>query len=119
MRLGGSESSQREGYVEGLGTNGQWGSICDNGFDIKDADVICRMLRFSYAILALASSTADDLYGEPPLENFVLSNLKCNGNEESIFTECIHPGEWSETCNKSEIAGVQCARSKLQLISSS
>ena len=113
MRLGGSGSSQREGYVEGLGTNGQWGSICDNGFDIKDADVICRMLKFSYAILALASSTADDLYGTPPSNKFVLSNLNCTGSEDSIFDDCPHSIEWFEQCDKNEIAGVRCAKSML------
>ena len=117
MRLGGIGSSEKEGYVEGMGTNGQWGGICDNNFDINDANVICRMLGFPYARIALASSTADNLYGTAPSgKNFVLDDLGCTGNEDSVF-DCPHNGEWNEDCGATDIASVQCATSKLKLIS--
>ena len=115
MRLGGIGSSAKHGYVEGLGSNNQWGGVCDDEFDINDANVVCKMLGFPSAIFALASSTADDLYGKAPSgDNFVLSELKCTGNENSIF-DCPHPGEWDDNidCDASEIAGVQCATSKI------
>ena len=48
MRLGGSGSSDAEGYVEALGINGVWGGICDDEFDIKDANVKCKMLEFPF-----------------------------------------------------------------------
>ena len=96
-----------------MGTNGQWGGICDDLFDINDAHVVCRILGFPSATAALTLSTADDLYGTAPSgENFVLDNLYCVGNETSIF-DCIHPGEWNSNCAADEIAGVQCTTSKL------
>ena len=52
VRLGGIGSTAKEGYVEALGTNGQWGGICENNFDINDANVICKMLGFSLATKA-------------------------------------------------------------------
>ena len=118
IRLGGSGNSTMEGYVEGLGTNGQWGGICDNNFDVNDANVICRMLGYQEPGLligtaAFANSTADDLYGTAPSgNNFVLDGLGCTGNEESIF-DCQHKGEWNEDCSATDIAGVQCETSKL------
>ena len=110
--MGGIGSTAKEGYVEGLGFNGTWGGICDDFFDINDADVICRMLGFPSAITALGSSTAMKLYGTAPSgDNFVLDDLGCTGNEASIF-DCQHKGEWNENCRKNEIAAVQCAKSK-------
>ena len=111
VRLGGNGSS--EGYVEGLGFNGQWGGLCGDAFDLNDANVICRMLGFPSAIAALGSSIADDLYGTAPSgDNFVLDDLECFGNETSVF-DCLHSGEWNENCLATEIAGVKCATSKL------
>ena len=111
MRLGGDGSTEKEGYVEGLGVNGQWGGICDHGFDINDADVICRMLGFPSAALAFSSAYA--WYGPVESgENFVLDDLECTGNETSVF-DCLHNGEWNENCGATDIAGVLCAKSKL------
>ena len=103
--------------MEGLGNNGKWGGICDDEFDINDANVICKMLGFPLALAALAIDlgypTAFDLYGTAPSGNkFVLNNLRCTGNEPSIF-DCPHPGQWNENCGATDIAGVLCAKSKL------
>ena len=106
--MGGGGSTAKEGYVEGLGFNGTWGGICDDFFDINDAIVICKMLGFPTATAALRFPDARDLYGTVPLGIFVLDDLGCTGNEESVF-DCQHNGEWIEDCVSKEIAGVQCA----------
>ena len=114
MRLGGSGSSDAEGYVEALGINGVWGGICDDEFDIKDANVICKMLGFPFAKEALADGTAQNVYGTAPSgDTFVLDDLGCIGNETSVF-DCSHNDECygtctSGTCGAFEIAGVKCA----------
>ena len=116
MRLGGNGSSAKEGYVEALGTNARWGGVCDDDFDIDDAHVICRMLGFPSALKALGGKTAAALYGTAPSgRNFVLDDLRCTGNEDSVF-DCPHNGEWKNDCSAKEIAGVQCKSSKLQSI---
>ena len=94
--------------MEGLGTNGHWGGICEDSFTINDAHVICRMLGHPLA----AAVSARGLYGAAPSDKFVLDELHCTGNETSIF-DCQHDGEWKENCVATEIAGVHCARSKL------
>lgn len=75
--------------------------ICDEGWDINDAHVICRMLGFSGALDAIVRSQ----YGEPRARYASLSNVQCNGTESSIF-DC--PYKSNPNCFKSRCAGVRC-----------
>ena len=119
--MGGTGSSKSKGYVEALGTNGQWGGVCDDhSFGLNDAHVVCKMLGFPSAKAALDNGDAWRVYGIAPSgSNFVLSQLGCYGSETSIF-DCKHPGEWVpgywegySSCSAEEIAGVECAIGKL------
>ena len=112
--MGGFGSSATEGIVEVFNTTSKdWGVICSNSFDIIDAHVICKMLNFETAKVALADGAAADLYGTLPTgSNFILDNLKCDGSESSVW-ECPLSNEVTEVCVASKAAGVICSESKL------
>ena len=54
VRLVGS-SSNIEGRVE-IFFNGEWGTVCDDGWDDTDAGVVCRQLGFGSSVTAIGSS---------------------------------------------------------------
>ena len=98
--------SKNAGRVEVL-YDGQWGTICDDGWDINDARVVCRQLGFSDAIRPLFGSQV------PPGSGRIwLNGVSCTGREENI-TKCSHNG-WkyhNNHCKHSQDAGVECSTS--------
>ena len=101
--MGGGNKSN-EGYVEALGSNHEWGGICDDNWDIHDGKVVCKMLGYPTAETVFHRAR----FGEAPSgDRFILDNLNCTGNESSVF-DCPHNGEWNENCRAHEIAGVRC-----------
>lgn len=96
-------SSNREGRVEVL-YNGEWGTVCDDDFDILDANVICRMLGFPGAV----SAEINGRFGPGnSTQRILLDDLWCSGNEVSVAS-CSFRGWGSHDCSHSEDAGVVC-----------
>ncbi|XP_066267216.1 deleted in malignant brain tumors 1 protein-like isoform X2 [Branchiostoma lanceolatum] len=83
--------------------NEQWGTICDDGFDLDDAKVICRQLGFANATQAYTQAHFGE--GADPIW---LSNLACNGDEETL-KDCQHSGWGVANCKHEEDAGVECS----------
>ena len=75
--------------------------ICDEGWDLNDANVLCKMLGFPGAL----DATVRSQYGQPYLNDVIFSNVQCTGNEESIF-DC--PSDPNPNCDRSRSAGVSC-----------
>ncbi|EDO36910.1 predicted protein, partial [Nematostella vectensis] len=90
-----------EGRVE-IKHNGRWGTVCDDLWDIKDADVVCRELGYPGALSAQGGATWGIGAG-----SIWLDNLECTGNE-SRLVYCPHNGLGIENCQHSEDAGVVC-----------
>ncbi|XP_071503572.1 scavenger receptor cysteine-rich domain-containing protein DMBT1-like [Diadema antillarum] len=90
-----------QGRVE-IYYNGQWGTVCDNLWDIEDAHVVCRMLGFEGALRY--SCCAE--YGEGS-GLILLDNVECNGTESNL-ADCQHNGYEIQDCSHYEDAGVKC-----------
>ncbi|KAG9264044.1 deleted in malignant brain tumors 1 protein-like [Astyanax mexicanus] len=82
---------------------GQWGTVCDDDWDINDAEVVCRQMGCGGALSV--HSSAHFGQGTGPI---LLDNVGCSGNESSIG-ECRHSGFGKHVCNHGEDAGVTCS----------
>ena len=103
IRLNGSGQSSMEGRVEVNYNNRGWGTICDNSWSIKDADVACRMLNFKSA----ATLPTQALFGAGS-GLIWLDSVVCNGDESSLLL-CSHNGVTVHNCQHSKDAGVVCS----------
>ena len=98
--------TEYEGRVEVL-HNGEWGTVCDDGWDLNDAQVVCHELNFGPAIAARHNA----FYGEGS-GNIWLDDLNCVSTEESI-RNCSHRGWGIGNCSHLEDAGVKCSGGKI------
>ena len=101
LRLRGPLSENGTGRVE-VFYNGQWGTICDDAWDLRDAKVACRQLGYSGAFNALQGK--DVLSGSGQIW---LANVACNGNEQNLGS-CTHNDWGNQDCTHSQDAGVEC-----------
>ena len=84
--------------------NNTWGTLCDEGWDIRDAHVVCRMLGFHHAVEARSGASFGE--GTGPVW---LSNLGCSGSESNISQCANSTSEWSEQdCGHDRDVGVVC-----------
>ncbi|XP_076153331.1 scavenger receptor cysteine-rich domain-containing protein DMBT1-like [Alosa pseudoharengus] len=95
-------SSRCSGRVEVL-HRGQWGTVCDNGWDLRDAAVVCRELGCGEAVEALKGAQFGQGSGE-----IWMSDVECVGSESRV-KDCM-PQRWgAENCGHHQDAGVICS----------
>lgn len=100
MRLADGDSTN-EGRVE-IFYRGQWGTVCDNLWDLMDASVVCRALGFENATKALGRAA----FG-PGAGPIMLDEVECTGTESSL-AECKSLGWLRSNCRHNQDAGVIC-----------
>lgn len=93
-------SSELAGRLEIL-YFGQWGTVCEDYFDIQDANIACRRLGFPAARSYSRSVPAGSGY-------IWLDNVHCIGNETAL-EQCPHRGFGINSgCGHNKDVGVTC-----------
>ncbi|KAI4898537.1 hypothetical protein NFI96_007900 [Prochilodus magdalenae] len=82
--------------------NAEWGSVCDDQWDIRDAQVVCRQLGCGSALSANESAVFGA--GSGPVW---MNRVKCRGNEIHLW-DCPHSLKNHTDCSHKQHAGVTC-----------
>lgn len=90
--------------------SGRWGTVCDDGWDLRDAAVACRVLGCGGALAAPGGAFFGE--GTGPVW---LSELACRGSEGQLGI-CPHRGWKAHICSHEEDAGVVCVGKELKLL---
>ena len=86
--------------------NGEWGTVCDDGWDSTDAGVVCRQLGFGSS--GTAYHNAYVYFGQGS-GSIWLDSVVCTG-KESTLASCGHFGVGViRSCSHYEDAGVRCS----------
>ncbi|XP_046846185.1 scavenger receptor cysteine-rich type 1 protein M130-like isoform X2 [Xenia sp. Carnegie-2017] len=103
LRLEGAKSKNGTGRVE-IFYMQQWGTVCDDDWDLKDAEVVCRQLGYDYAVKALPGSHTSHGHGK-----IWLDDVKCTGSEPNLAS-CVNNKWGNHNCEHHQDAGVECSK---------
>ncbi|KAM9020365.1 antigen WC1.1-like [Ara ararauna] len=90
------------GRVE-IWQQGSWGTVCDDSWDLADANVVCRQLGCGSALSALSEAAFGE--GTGPIW---LEKVHCKGTELSLW-DCPAKPLFGKNCDHKEDAAVECS----------
>ena len=98
-----------EGRVE-VFHNGSWGTVCDNRWTLREANVVCRQLGLDGA----SSAVEGGVFGEGSGKIW-MDQVECFGNERRL-SDCSYPGWEIHDCSHFEDAGVICMQGNKNML---
>ena len=84
--------------------NGTWGTVCNNSWNMNDANVVCRQLGFPGAVSAQRGHNCGQGTGK-----IWLGNVQCLAFE-NYLVHCAHNGWGCHRCDHSDDSFVECKR---------
>uniref|UniRef100_W5LWR3 SRCR domain-containing protein n=1 Tax=Lepisosteus oculatus TaxID=7918 RepID=W5LWR3_LEPOC len=81
---------------------GSWGTVCDDSWDLQDAQVVCRQLGCGAAVRAVGNGSFGRGHGA-----IWLDEVKCAGDERHLW-DCRRSPLGQGNCAQKEDAGVVC-----------
>ena len=103
LRLTGG-SNYKMGRIEiFIEPNNTWGTVCSDGWDDQDTQVVCRQLGFGTASTAFLGFSPSAPLHVP----IWLDNLNCNGSESRLI-ECQHKGLGNHNCDHDKDVFITC-----------
>ena len=73
------------GRVE-VNISGSWSTVCDDGWSLTEADVVCRQLGYTGATNFTTGVTTNNMFGIADQEqSIVTGNVGCTGHETTLF----------------------------------
>ena len=94
-------AGEHEGRVE-VYFEGEWGTVCDDGFGLTDADVVCRSLGYPRAAEVYGLSRFGQGTG-----TILMDNVACDGSEDQLW-QCAFNGWRLHNCVHIEDVSVSC-----------
>ncbi|XP_012664829.1 scavenger receptor cysteine-rich type 1 protein M130 isoform X1 [Otolemur garnettii] len=100
LRLAGGNKCS--GRVE-IKVQEEWGTVCNNDWNMEEVSVICRQLGCPTAIKATGWANSSAGSGR-----IWMDHVSCGGNESAIW-DCKHDGWGKHNCTHEQDAGVTCS----------
>ena len=103
-KQGGSDNGRVEVFYFG-----EWGTICDDDWDDRDASVVCKTLGLG------GDGSALHRYDKPGKGQIWLTEVKCGKNTQTFLACKGSTPSYTGMCSHDEDAGVDCREGETEI----